>query len=89
MFCDDLSEYLTNNDVAAVLPLMHFEEDEDSIYLEWIFDRFRIGFQFSDKDGKTEWFLVSTAGAKPERVRGPYKRRSTIEYVMAYVEGRA
>jgi len=89
MFCDDLSDYLTHNNVTAGLPPMHFEEDEDSVYFEWIFDKFRFGFQFSDKDGKSEWFLVSMVGDKPDRIRSLYKRRATIGYVMAYVEGYA
>ena len=87
MFCDELSDYLTYNNVTATLPLMYFEEDEDSVYFEWIFDRFRFGFLFSDKEGKSEWFLVSMVGEKTNRVRSLYKGRTTIEYVMTYIEG--
>jgi hypothetical protein len=89
LFCDELSDYLVQNNITAMLPLMYFEEDEDSVYFEWMFDRFRVGFLFSDEKGKSEWFLVSMVGGKSSRVRSFYKGRTTIEYVMAYIEGYA
>lgn len=46
-------------DVNNFPPIRAFESDDGSLLIEWIFNRFRIGFSIELDDEESGWYLVS------------------------------
>lgn len=46
-----------------LLPLAMDINEDESVFLEWIFNDFRIGFNVSEKPDKSTWFLVTNGTA--------------------------
>lgn len=71
-----------------IFPLFTMNEDEDSVFLEWVFKDFRIGFTFCENDEESMWFMVTNRNLEELTVSGDLKEKdynSIISKVIAFV----
>lgn len=87
IFMHILSQY---NGVPNVLPSLTITEDEDSVFLEWVFKDFRMGFTFCENEKESMWFLVSNRNLEELSVSGDLMKSdyySIITKVIIFVLG--
>ncbi len=51
----ELSEF----DIGILPPLQAYETEDESLYVEWVFEHARVGFSFGSGPDEAGWFLVS------------------------------
>lgn len=61
-FCSCLSEAIVGHHIVRRLPEFYMIHDDDEFYLEWIFDRFRFGFDFDEDPRLSGWFVLMKCG---------------------------
>ncbi len=52
----------SNYYLSDVSPLYAYRNDDGSLMIEWIFDNFRIGFDFEENHEESGWYIVSNNG---------------------------
>ncbi len=67
MFTDILNRL---SDMPNMLPAFVMTVEDDSIFLEWVFKDFRIGFTFCEYEEESMWFLVSNRNLEELSVSG-------------------
>jgi len=50
---------LSGFDLGSLPPFKAFEAEDESVYLEWIFEHARVGFALDPNPEQSGWFLVS------------------------------
>ena len=58
-------------ELGAAPSLKAYEDDDDSVLVEWIFTNFRIGFTIEPNPKESGWYLVSNKKIKERRAYGP------------------
>ena len=70
------------------LPPININIEEDSLFLEWIFKDFRIGFTLCIEDTESMWFLITKKNMEELSVSGDFESneyRPIIVKLMKYV----
>ncbi len=89
-FQEILIEKMTKVGIYNYLPQMTVEEqDEESIFLEWIFKDFRIGFSFEKKVDDSTWYMITNKNLEEFIVSGSLNKENvyitalkTINYAL-------
>ncbi len=70
-------------------PFIISQEDDGSIFLEWVFKDFRIGFNIDVDTTKSSWFLITNSNLEELSVSGDISSdddlKSTIIKIIKYV----
>lgn len=56
--------------ISNLFPPLVFMEDEDSVFLEWVFKDFRIGFTFCENEDESMWFMISNRNLEELSISG-------------------
>jgi len=59
-----------NKEVTPLPPIYLTENEEDSVYLEWVFGDFRFIFSFNQNQEESYWLLVSNENLKRYSISG-------------------
>lgn len=88
-FCSCLSAGLSRYGIDFTLPEFFLVVEEDEFYLEWIFDYYRFGFDFFDKEEHSGWFAIVDRGDDMFRFNARFDGdyRKAIEYALSFISG--
>ena len=74
--------------VEVLPPLTFFQEDDESILLEWIFSDFRIGFSFEFDKQKSNWYIIANKNLNSANASGEIdfeKIEGLVQGVIAFI----
>lgn len=85
-----IRDHISTFENANLLPeILAFEREDKSILLEWIFEKFRLGFSFEIEDNESSWYLVSNESSGNHRASGTLlasKFTSLSQFLLEFVK---
>lgn len=88
-FCGCLGEGLRGIGYYGELPPFHLTSEEDELYMEWIFDGCRFGFDFYEDPVDSGWFVLRKDGngmhRRHSKFGGSYDE--AVKAVTDFLEG--
>lgn len=73
------------NKVSNYLPPFKVDIDEDSVFLEWVFKDYRIGFTIALNDEESLWFLVTNRNMEEFTVSGELRVENYAEKIAKLI----
>lgn len=71
---------------SNVFPSFILKNDDDSLFLEWVFKDFRVGFTFCEDDNESMWFLVSNRNLEELSVSGDLNPSNYREIIIKILD---
>lgn len=74
--------------ISNFLPPMDIQTEDDSIFLEWIFKDFRVGFTMAENETESMWFIITNRNLEEFSVTGDLVKRDyqlLITRILKYV----
>lgn len=68
------------------LPKMKIEEQDDSIFLEWIFKDFRIGFSIEDEIDESTWYIITNVNLEEFTKSGYINKKNYCDIVFKIIK---
>jgi hypothetical protein len=88
VFQDVLKNIMGNKQLSNSLPSMKMQEDEDSVFLEWIFKDLRVGFSFENDLEESSWYMITNKNLEEFSISGKLYTKDiyfTITRILNYV----
>lgn len=60
-------------------------EEEDSVFLEWVFKDFRVGFTFCENEDESMWFIISNRNLRELSFSGDLKMSDYYSIIVMAV----
>ncbi len=82
-----LESGLANSRIEAALPGFYRIREGDELYLEWIFDRCRFGFDFFNDENESAWFALIKRDEGMSRYRSKFNGdyRKAVDYALTEI----
>lgn len=85
-FIDVFMSILTNlsksSDISNFLPPLTIHNEENLVFLEWIFKDFRIGFSLEKEKNESMWFMVTNKNLEEFSISGDLEPENYYEVII-------